>query len=744
MTTSSSIGFIAALLQLGVAFYAFYLARQFKVRSIGWILFAAFGLMFSLRLSLAFPDGGSSEGGPFGSVTQETLALVTSILLAMAVVFINRLVRNQQKVEAVLQASEQRFTSFADNNPAVAWMKDDAGRYVYVNQPFERCFCVSRAHLLNRTDFDLWKREVAEPLRESDHRVLSSGEALQTYETVPNPEGQEREWFVVKFPFLDPEGRRFVGGMAFDITEQRRAENALRDSERRLRSIWENSADGMRLTNEEGVIVAVNPAFCRLVSMDEGQLVGQPLSSVYPPENRDKLLQQYRSGFQRRSIEKQFERRVIFNSGSVLDLEISNSFVELEHQPALLLSMFRDITERRQAESQRLTLERKLLDGQKLESLGILAGGIAHDFNNLLTAVMGNASLALMDLPESSPVRRYLLNIEKSSVQAAELCRQLLAYSGRGQFIVQELSLNSVTEEMRHLLNISVSKKIVLRLDLAQALPSVEADAAQIRQVIMNLAINASEAIGDRSGVISITTGTMRADRAYLTEAYLPPTLAEGNYVYLEVSDTGTGMTPEVKARIFDPFFTTKFTGRGLGLAAVLGIVRGHKGALKVYSEPGRGSSFKLLLPCKSAPADLGGTADSQGPTWSGHGTVLVVDDEDTVRTVAQRMLERFGYTVLTAADGQEGVDVFRAHADEIVAVVLDMTMPRLAGDEAFREIRRIRADARVILMSGYNEQDATHRFAGKGLSGFLQKPFNSTELQQKLRALEEQAVPTG
>lgn len=267
------------------------------------------------------------------------------------------------------------------------------------------------------------------------------------------------------------------------------------------------------------------------------------------------------------------------------------------------------------------------------------------------------------------------------------------------------------------------------------------ADATQIRQIIMNLVMNASDAIGEKSGVITISTSSMNADRRYLADLIGASDLMPGNYVALEVTDNGTGMSAETKAKIFEPFFTTKFTGRGLGLAAVLGIVRGHKGALKVYTELGRGSTLKLLLP--AAGAATGDTKVDQRPVpqWRGKGTILVIDDEESVRMVAGRMLKALGFEVLMASDGEKGVQVYRAQADGIAAVLLDLTMPRMDGEETFREIRRVREDACVILMSGFNEQEAAARFIGKGLAGFVQKPFSPEELRQRLEAFGQPSV---
>jgi CheY-like chemotaxis protein len=311
----------------------------------------------------------------------------------------------------------------------------------------------------------------------------------------------------------------------------------------------------------------------------------------------------------------------------------------------------------------------------------------------------------------------------------------MLAYSGKGRLVIQRLSLNAVIEEMAHLLQVSIGKTVAVKYNFAPDLPAVEADATQIRQVVMNLVVNASEAIGNKSGVITISTGVMHADRAYLTEAYTSVDFPEGDYVYLEVADTGCGMDAETMAKIFDPFFTTKFTGRGLGLAAALGIVRGHKGAIKISSAPGRGTTFIVLFPGLDRAISPAAESHEPKPAPGNSGTVLVIDDDDMVRTVTGRVLKQLGFTALLAATGSDGVDLFRKHAPTIVCVLLDWTMPPPSGEEVFNEIRRAKNDAAIILMSGYTEQEAMNRFAGKGLAGFLQKPYTPKDLRDKLMA---------
>lgn len=405
-----------------------------------------------------------------------------------------------------------------------------------------------------------------------------------------------------------------------------------------------------------------------------------------------------------------------------------------EGAPIAIMEINNDITEKKRAEEERLKMEQQLLHSQKLECLGVLAGGIAHDFNNLLMAIMGNADLALMRINKESPAVENLHRIEQSAARAADLAKQMLAYSGKGKFEVENIDLNILLEEMLHMLEVSISKKAVLRLNLHRPLPPLEADATQLSQIVMNLVINASEAIGDKSGVIAITTGCMDCNRNYLKDVWLDENLTEGMYVYLEIADSGCGMDSDTRAKIFDPFFTTKFTGRGLGMSAVLGIVRGHKGAVKVYSEPGKGATFKVLLPASGRPAELSNAA-SRRDELQGSGTVLLVDDEETIRVIGAEMLKELGFTVVTAADGREAVEIFKSTPD-ISFVILDLTMPHMDGEQCFRELRQLDPSVKVIMSSGYNEQEVTEKFVGKGLAGFIQKPYRFLTLQDVIRRL--------
>ena len=534
----------------------------------------------------------------------------------------------------------------------------------------------------------------------------------------------------------------FAVRRALEDKEHRDARRRAEEAERRGGEMLSLALDGLQMGTWNWDLVNGEIEFsdrCRQIFglLADEQMDYERMLPRLPPEDRTRLDEAVRQTLAAR-MPHDLEFRVIWPDGST-HWVVSRGrafYDEATGAPLRMTGTAMDITARKDAEQERERVEKKLREAQKLESLGVLAGGIAHDFNNLLTGVLGTASLARMDSPADSPILPYLDDIEEAATRAADLCRQMLAYAGKGRFVIQEVDLSAIVSETTHLLQSSIGKSVVLKMDLAEGLPAVSGDAAQIRQIVMNLVINASEAIGQKSGVVTVSTSLVHADRALLDASPAEPELPEGDYIHLQVGDTGSGMPPETLARIFDPFFTTKFTGRGLGLAAVLGIVHGHKGTLKVASEPGQGTVFDILLPCAAEPAAPRAKPDAGAHHWRGSGTVLLVDDERTVRVIIGRMLEAMGFTVITANDGREAVERFRAEGAGIRAVLLDLTMPHLDGEGAFRELRLLRPEVRVLLMSGYNEHEAMNRFIGKGLAGFLQKPFKTENLRARLEEI--------
>lgn len=386
----------------------------------------------------------------------------------------------------------------------------------------------------------------------------------------------------------------------------------------------------------------------------------------------------------------------------------------------------------------RHALEGRMQEVQRLESLGILAGGIAHDFNNLLAAILGHADLALMDLAPEAPVRGRVERIRKAGRRAAELTHQMLVYSGRAPVDVRTVDLSELVEEMAGLLESSIRKSARLRCELARDLPAVQADVAQLRQIVMNLITNASDALGDSDGEILVRTGTARVDQAYLAGCELREGIEEGSYVFLEVFDSGCGMDAPTRTRIFDPFFTTKTTGRGLGLAAALGIVAAHGGTIRLRTAPGQGTTFRVLLPrAGGRPVARLRRAPVAQPTSVPQplGTLLVVDDEEDVRRVAVDLLERAGFRALEAANGNEAVAVFRRHAADIALALVDLTMPEGDGVQVAHALGGIRPDVPVVLASGYDKTDALSRVGSARIAGFVHKPFEADELVAVVRS---------
>jgi PAS domain S-box-containing protein len=384
-----------------------------------------------------------------------------------------------------------------------------------------------------------------------------------------------------------------------------------------------------------------------------------------------------------------------------------------------------DITDRKDSEA-------AMLQGQKLESLGVLAGGIAHDFNNLLAALRGNLDLARLELPKDAAAVPYLAKSDKIIEKAADLTRQLLAYSGKGQFQVMPIDLSQQVREMGHLLSVSISKKAELRYEITEGLPAVIGDSSQIQQVIMNLVINASEAMKDRDGFVLIRTESEYLKEADLRNIYAEQELTPGPYVVLEVQDDGHGMDARTLERIFDPFFTTKFHGRGLGLAAMLGIVKSHKGGIRVHSEVGKGTTFRILFPATST---FLGKAPPVDPStgFNRSGKILVVDDEPDIRIAAADIFEHLGFLVIMASDGREALERVKEHSGKLRMVLLDLTMPHMNGIEFMKALREIDPALPVLMTSGFSESDRAVELAGLGLSGFLQKPYSLASLKTKI-----------
>ncbi len=508
-----------------------------------------------------------------------------------------------------------------------------------------------------------------------------------------------------------------------DVTERKRT------AEARYRRLFESARDGILLVDAvSGEILDLNPFAERLLGYRREELVGGKLWDIQPmqpvPHIRAAVEQIRERG------DLRFDDSVLrTKEGRDIHVEMIASVYADGDRRAIQFNM-RDITERKR-------FERELQETQKLESLGLLAGGIAHDFNNLLTGILGNASLAFLETSADEPARARLRQIVDACERAGFLTRQLLAYAGKGRFVVSKIDLGDFVQEISTLVRTSIPRTIDLRLERAPNLPPIEADTVQIQQVVMNLVINGAEAVGESTpGRVTIRTSVREIGEQDAAEFFQADPAAPGTYVQLEVTDTGQGMDEATKARIFDPFFTTKFTGRGLGLAAVLGIIRAHHGALSVYSRPGKGSTFLILLPASGGhAAGPAAVAPDSTLTIPAGSVALVIEDEVSIRMLAENVLTRAGIRVLLAKNGKNGVEMFREHNQEISVVLLDLQMPVMGGEEALALLRQIDPDIPIILSSGFDESEAERRFAALKPGHFLQKPYTAARLADAVAA---------
>jgi PAS domain S-box-containing protein len=555
----------------------------------------------------------------------------------------------------------------------------------------------------------------------------------------------------------------------------------------RYQELFELAPDAYLVTNLAGIIGEANLSASRLFGIAPQFLTGKALAAYVASEDRPRfraLLTEHGLNRQTRMAPLKFRTR----DGLRLYVELTYSPVEGPGGKATGFRwLIRDVTEQERLARQIRTLNAELESRvaertadlraaqqltedllrreqaarraaeaseaqsrhvQKLESIGVLAGGIAHDFNNLLHVVLGNADIALSRLPPRSPAREPLEEVVRATIRAADLTRQMLAYSGKGAFVIRHLDLSNEVREMATLLRTAISKQASLVWELASNLPAVNADPTQIRQIVMNLITNASDSLNEMGGTIALRTGVVQRQELTNTQfgapVYGEDPLSGGEdlFVYLEVSDTGGGMTPNTLKRIFDPFFSTKFAGRGLGLAAVMGIVRSHQGLIRIRTEPGEGTTFRVLFPAVSGTAGKIEKPSAARTEWQGNGVVLIVEDEQGVREVAERMVQEIGFQTVTAVDGRDALEAMDRVGDSITAVLLDLSMPRMGGQETFRRLREVRPDLPVIMMSGYTEQAVAPQFTGSGpgITAFLQKPFLAEDLIGVLRRVAEVA----
>lgn len=513
--------------------------------------------------------------------------------------------------------------------------------------------------------------------------------------------------------------------------EQRLQQLNQQQSQALLQSFLDHVPASLGVQDLEGRFVLVNEQLLHSLGLSSpAQILGQTPSAFFP-ESIALTAQQERLHIQCTGATVIREYGELASDGRVM---LAHSFPIRDANGTIIAvgHIAMDITTQKRAEEARLNLERQLLEAQRRESIGLLASGIAHDFNNLLTIIQGHAELTLCDLPVASPLRENVAAIVHGVQRAADLTAQMLAYAGKGRFVVQPLQLNCLIQEIAGLLRASITRHATVHYQLAAALPPIEADAAQIRQVVLNLLVNASEALLEQAGQITVVTLAEDLSATRLNELILGADLPPGHYVRMSVTDTGCGMDEATRARMFEPFFSTKFTGRGLGLAALQGIIRSHHGAIEVLSTPGQGTTINVWLPaCASSLPEF--TPQPAAPATMGRGTVLVVDDEAAVRRVARSMLEHQGFHTLEAESGEAALALLAAGIPGLTAVLLDLTLPGRDGDAVAHQVGEQYPGLRVILMSGYSVQSLSSRQVELPVAAVLQKPFSLASLQAAL-----------
>ncbi len=579
-------------------------------------------------------------------------------------------------------------------------------------------------------------------------------------------------------PELRPDGTRYMLGTHYDITERREAAEAIRRREQRFRSLFTNSPIGIieqdwsnlrkemaRFVCSANVDPAVffqshpddvqhfwgladsigaNDAAIRLFEADSAKHLLANLDRVAIKDSLlplGNMLTAVYEGAQRYSCDVPLKTL----GGHDIEVNICIARIPDEEGWPVILS-FVDLTQRKLAEEERRRNERGMEHRQRLQSLGVLTGGIAHDFNNLLVGILGNADLAMESARDDERVSYYLADIMAAARSAANLCKQMLAYAGKSTILLDDVNLNQVIEHVHAMVRGSISAKARVLFELSQDAPTMHGDASQIEQVVLNLIMNAADAVGDAGGDIILRTGTVDCTTDLLAEYEGGEELMPGSYVYLEVADNGCGMSDDTMRHVFEPFFTTKFSGRGLGMAAVTGIMRGHHGAIRVRSQLGVGTTFRAIFPFAMAKKGDGGIDGAENApaakvgldSWTGVGTILFADDEDQVRDVGRRILERLGFSVVCARDGNEAVAAFAESPDLYERVILDLSMPGMDGIETWAMLRTIKPDVSVIICSGHGRREILQRVAPNQPAAVIEKPYEIFAMMECLKSLEE------
>jgi PAS domain S-box-containing protein len=626
-----------------------------------------------------------------------------------------------------LKDCEDKYYTLFLNAADIVAVVDLDGNLIDVNPKIEAELGVSRDELIGRNLARprVLTQESADRIR-FHLREIAEGKAQAVFEiNARTIDGVLMPFEVNAVPIRQEGVITAVQANLRNIRDRHEKEQALRNSEETSRVLMNAAASTAFLIDTEGIVLAANEQALKRMGKTAEELVGKPLAGFLPPDLGEARRQRGRD---------------VIRTGQPLHFEdewagrtYSSSIHPIQDEKGRVIKLAiysKDITEEKRSEEERKKLTKQLQLAQKMEAIGTLAGGIAHDFNNLLMAIQGNVSLALFDMEPSHPQHRILANIEKLVRSGADLTSKLLGYARKGKYESRPLGLNDLVRETSETFG-RMRKDITIFRDLSEDLKNVIADKGQIEQVLLNLFVNAADAMPAGGKLILKSRNVTHQDIPF--KGY---TIKPGSYVMLTVTDTGVGMDKDVITRIFDPFFTTKKMGRGtgLGLASAYGIVKGHNGYIDVTSKKDKGSVFYIYLPA-SEQRPSAALEPSRRPE-GGIGTILLVDDEDTVLEVTAQMIERLGYTVIRARSGREAIERFQESSDRVSLVILDMIMPEMGGSEVFDELRRINRRVKVLLASGYSMLGQAREIMNRGCIGFIQKPFTMEDLSFKLRSV--------
>ncbi len=575
----------------------------------------------------------------------------------------------------------------------------------------DRVDAVMRDHLEGRTDFF-----------EVEQRLLTKS--------------GEWKWVLDKGRIIERDSfgkPQLMAGTILDISGIKMLDERCSSIENIYKTLFEHSGIAVVIIEKDTTISMANQRFAELAGMSRDAIEGKKSWREFvDPEDLEYMMKYHLA---RRSnpegAPEQYEFTFIDNSRRKHNVLINIGMIEGGDKS---IASLLDVSSLRRSEEKRIEMEREVRYAQRLESLGVMAAGIAHDFNNILMVIMGNADLIQSDMSPSHPNYDKTLDIIAASKRAADICKQMLAYAGEQHLVINEVDITAEIKKASRMLEVSIAKNAVLKYQLADNMPPVSADTMQLRQVILNLVINASEAVERDSGYITVATGTMHCSSLELRKSYFNNNLVEGDYAYIKVSDNGIGMDERTKTHIFDPFYTTKFPGRGLGMSTVLGVVRAHQGTIKVESQTGEGSTITVLLPIAEKSKESSEPITRQKKlSLSMDGKVLLVDDEEGVLQVAKSMLESFGLEVMTARNGKEAIDIFLRHRENIGCIIMDLAMPHMNGERAAARIRDIDRNIPILIASGYDRNKMSKTFEYVDISGFIGKPFQRSALHREL-----------